>query len=131
MLKQIGVFELIQLVKGTIQENTELPCYEKMQNGVQLPYCYVELNEKVASNTETMWRDTFTVHIHIVCEENEAENLSVVEEAMCEGLLLPKPYKLLLETNTGVVTKQTNENSQNEIVTSYEYVICYGYKSKL
>lgn len=135
MYKQIGFVDLIKSIQSVVKKNTGLECYDHVDLNTKSPFYYAEAVGKRPSHSKTMYRDIFTIWIHCIAEESTSSvpvynMIQELEEALTEDIVLPDPYQLVMQTNTGVQTIKTDETGEKHAVVAFEFMICYGFRCK-
>ena len=135
MYKQIGFVDLIKSIQSVVKKNTGLECYDHVDLNAKSPFYYAEAVGKRPSHSKTMYRDIFTVWIHCIADESTSSvpvynMIQELEEALTEDIVLPDPYQLVMQTNTGVQTIKTDETGEKHAVVAFEFMICYGFRCK-
>ena len=135
MYKQIRLYELVAAIQDTVNKNTQIPCYDHVKKNTPSPFYFVEVINKRPSHSKTMWRDTFTVWIHAIAEPNDSslpvyQLIQKLEEALTEDIVLPEPYQLVLQTNNGIQTINTDETNEKHAILEFGFMVCYGLKCK-
>ena len=82
-----------------------------------------------------MWRDIFTVWIHVIAEPGNSsvqlyEMIQGLDEAMTEDITLPEEYELIMQTNNGIQTIKKDETGEKHAVVTFEFMVCYGFRCK-
>lgn len=135
--KQLGLVDLIAAVQSKVKKGTGLECYDSIKLNTQSPFYYVQVVGKRPAHTKTMWRDIFTVWIHVIAEPGDSsvqvyELIQKLEEALTEDIALPEDYELIMQTNNGIQTIKTDEvTNEKHAILSYEFTVCYGFKCKI
>lgn len=135
--KQLGLVDLISAIQKKVKEGTGIECYDAVDLNTPSPFYYVQVVGKRPGHTKTMWRDIFTVWIHVIAEPGDSsvsayELIQKLEEALTEDITLPEGYELITQTNNGIQTIKTDEaTNEKHAVLSYEFTVCYGFKCKI
>lgn len=134
MLKKLNIVDLISAIQNQIERNTNYKCVDNPVNEPS-PFYYIELANKEEANTKTMYCEKFSVLVHIISEpyKGNTQNYDMItqlEEAMTEELLLPEPYTVITQTESGVNARQTDETGEKHTVILFEIKVCYDYKIK-
>lgn len=134
MLKKLSIVDLISAMQNQIEMNTDYKCVDNPVNEPS-PFYYIELANKEEANTKTMYCEKFSVLVHIISEpyKGNTQNYDMItqlEEAMTEELLLPEPYTVIAQTESGVNARQTDETGEKHTVILFEIKVCYDYKIK-
>ena len=135
MLKKLGLVNLHVALKKKIERNTGLQAFDYVPENAPAPFYSIEIVDKRAENTKTMWCETFTVWIHAIAEEQHSRlgiyNLiESLEEALTEEIVLPEHVTLLNQNNVGVQSLQKDETNEMHAVLAYEFKVCYGFRVK-
>ena len=136
MLKQLGLVELIAAIQGRVEENTKLTCYDAIPRNAKSPFYYAEVINKRPTHSKTMYRDVFTVWIHVIASPGKSsvqvyELIQKLEESLTEDVQLPEGFDLMLQTNNGIQTIKLDETNEKHAVLAYEFMVCYGFKTKI
>ena len=83
-----------------------------------------------------MFRDNYTVWIHCIAEKEDSsvgvyQMIEKLQEALSEDIILPEPFELIMQTDGGVQTIQTDETGEKHAVAAFEFMVCYGFKCKI
>lgn len=136
MYTQLGLLELIAAIQEKVEDKTELKCYDAVPDNVPSPFYFAEVVGKRPAHSKTMWRDIFTVWIHVIAEPTDSSvplynYIQMLEEALTEDIRLPEGFELVMQTNNGVQTIKTDETGEKHAVLAYEFMVCYGFKWKI
>lgn len=136
MNKQLGLVDLISAIQSKVESRTKLKCYDAIPKNAKSPFYFAEVSGKRPAHTKTMYRDIFTVWIHVIAEPAKSsvqiyELIQKLEEALTEDIELPEDMELLLQTNNGIQTIKLDETNEKHAVLSYEFTVCYGFKCKI
>ncbi len=134
--KQLGLVELIAAIQKRVKNGTGLECYDAVGLNAASPFYFAQVVGKRPAHTKTMWRDVFTVWIHVIAEKGDSsvqvyELIRKLEEALTDDIELPEEYELIMQTNNGIQTIKTDETGEKHAVISYEFTVCYGFKCKI
>lgn len=135
MYKQLGLVDLIAAIQKKVAERTGVPCYDAVPQNAPSPFYFAEVVGKRPAHSKTMWRDVFTVWIHVIAEPGKSsvqvyELIQQLEEVMTEEIILPEGFELVMQTNSGIQIIKTDETEEKHAVLGYEFMVCYGYKAK-
>lgn len=135
MYKQLGLVDLISAIQKKVQDNTVAKCYDSVPDNAPSPFYFAEVIGKRPAHSKTMWRDIFTVWIHVIAEPGGSsvqiyELIQELEEALSEDIELPEGFDLIMQTNNGVQTIKTDETNEKHAVLAYEFMVCYGFRCK-
>lgn len=139
MHKQLGLVDLIAAIQKKVQDNTGRKCYDAVPKNAPSPFYFAEVVGKRSAHSKTMYRDVFTVWIHVVATpptEGGATSVQIysliedLEEALTEDIVLPEGFDLIVQTNNGVQTIKTDETNEKHAVLDFEFTVCYGFKCK-
>lgn len=136
MYKQLGLVDLISAIQKKVKERTGIVCYDAVPQNAPSPFYFAEVVGKRPAHSKTMYRDVFTVWIHVIAEPGESsvqvyDLIQKLEEALTEDIELPEEFELIMQTNNGVQTIKTDETNEKHAVLSYEFMVCYGFKCKI
>lgn len=136
MYKQLGLVDLIAAIQTKIKNQTGLECYDHIKQNTPSPFYYAEVAGKRPAHTKTMWRDIYTVWIHVIAEPSDSSvplygYIQNLEEALTEDIELPEGFELIMQTNSGIQTIKTDETGEKHAVLAYEFMVCYGFKCKV
>ena len=136
MYKQLGLVDLISSIQKKVKERTEIVCYDAVPQNAPSPFYFAEVIGKRPAHSKTMYRDVFTVWIHVIAEPGKSsvqvyDLIQQLEEALTEDIELPEEFELIMQTNNGVQTIKTDETNEKHAVLSYEFMVCYGFKCKI
>lgn len=136
MYKQLGFVDLISAIQKKVKECTGIVCYDAVPQNAPSPFYFAEVVGKRPAHSKTMYRDVFTVWIHVIAEPGESsvqvyDLIQRLEEALTEDISLPEEFELIMQTNNGVQTIKTDETNEKHAVLSYEFMVCYGFKCKI
>lgn len=136
MYVQLGLVDLISAIQEKAEGSTGLKCYDAIPKDAKSPFYYAEVVSKRPAHTKTMWRDIFTVYIHAIAKPSASsvevyEIIQGLEEALTEDIQLPAGFELLIQTNNGIQIIKTDESQEKHAVISYEFTVCYGFKTKI
>ena len=136
MYKQLGLVDLISAIQKKVKERTGIVCYDAVPQNAPSPFYFAEVVGKRPAHSKTMYRDVFTVWIHVIAEPGESsvqvyDLIQRLEEALTEDISLPEEFELIMQTNNGVQTIKTDETNEKHAVLSYEFMVCYGFKCKI
>ena len=134
--KQMGLVELISAIQKKVESKTELRCFDAVPENEPSPFYYAQVVAKRPAHSKTMWRDIFTVWIHVIAEPGESsvqiyELIRKLEEALTEDIELPEECELIMQTDNGIQTIKTDETGEKHAILAYEFMVCYGYKCKI
>ncbi len=134
--KKLGLTDLIRAVQKKVQDKTKLTCYDSVPKDAESPFYFAEVVKVTPSNTKTAFRDIFTVWIHAISEPGDSsvgiyKLIEELQEAMTEDIELPEGYELIMQTDGGLQTIQTDETNEKHAVEVYEFMVCYGFKCKI
>lgn len=140
MYTQLGLVDLISSIQRQVQEKTGLRCYDAVPLNAPSPFYFAEVIGKRPAHSKTMWRDVFSVWIHVIAAPppagEKASSVQVydliqsLEEALTEDIKLPAGFELVMQTDNGVQTIKTDETNEKHAVLDYEFMVCYGFKCK-
>lgn len=135
MLKKLETVQLHKILKEHIAERTGKACYDTVPNKASSPFYYAELLNKKPDNTKTMWREIFSFAVHCIAAPDAGsvgiyELIDKLEEAMTDDLALPDGYWLVMQTSNGLQTLKTDETNEKHAILSYDFTVCYGFKTK-
>lgn len=136
MYTQLGLLELVAAIQEKIEDKTELKCYDAVPDNASSPFYFAEVVGKRPAHSKTMWRDIFTVWIHVIAEPTDSSvplygYIQALEEALTEDIRIPEGFELVMQTNNGVQTIKTDETNEKHAVLAYEFMVCYGFKWKI
>lgn len=136
MYRQLGLLDLIHAVQEKIENKTGLRCYDAVPDNAPSPFYFAEVVSKRPAHTKTMYRDVFTVWIHVIAEPGQSsvriyELIQLLEEAMTEDITLPDGFELVLQTNNGVQSIKIDETNEKHAILAFEFTVCYGFKCKV
>lgn len=136
MYKQLGLLDLVHAVQEKVENKTELRCYDAVPDNAPSPFYFAEVVSKRPAHTKTMYRDVFTVWIHVIAEPGQSsvriyELIQLLEEAMTEDITLPDGFELVLQTNNGVQSIKIDETNEKHAILAFEFTVCYGFKCKV
>ena len=134
--QKLSPVTLVAAVQERIQENTGLRCYDAVPLNAESPFYFAEITRILPANTKTMFRDTYTVWIHCIAEKEDSsvgvyQMIEKLQEALSEDIILPEPFELIMQTDGGVQTIQTDETGEKHAVAAFEFMVCYGFKCKI
>nr|DAM78991.1 MAG TPA: hypothetical protein [Caudoviricetes sp.] len=134
--KQLGLVDLISAIQRKVEEQTDIKCHDTVPLNAKSPFYYAEVVGKRPAHTKTMWRDVFTVWIHVIAEPGESsvqiyKLIQKLEEALTEDIVLPEEFELIMQTNNGIQTIKKDETKEKHAVLAYEFMVCYGFKCKI
>lgn len=134
--QKLSPVTLVAAVQEKIQANTGLRCYDAVPLNAESPFYFAEVTRILPANTKTMFRDTYTVWIHCIAEKSESsvgvyQLIEKLQEALSEDVTLPAPFELVMQTDGGVQTIQTDETGEKHAVAAFEFMVCYGFKCKM
>lgn len=136
MYVQLGLVDLISAVQKKIEAKTGLKCYDAVAKNAKPPFYFAEAVGKRSDNTKSMYRDVFTVYIHCIAKPS-ASSVEVyklirqAEEALTEDIEIPQGFELLMQNENGIQTIKTDETNEKHAVISYDFTVCYGFKTKI
>lgn len=135
MFSQLGLVDLISAVQKTVQIKTGLRCYDSVPDNAPSPFYFAEVVSKRPEKNKMMFKDVFTVFIHAIASPGASsveiyDLIQKLEEALTTEIELPTGFDLLLQSNAGLQTIQTDETNEKHAVIAYEFTVCYGYKIK-
>lgn len=133
---QLGLVELISAIQAKVEGHTGLRCYDAVPDNAPSPFYFAEVVSKKPAHNKTMWRDVFTVWIHVIAEPTSSSvplygYIQNLEEALTENIGLPEGFELIMQTNNGVQTIKTDETGEKHAILSFEFMVCYGMKCKI
>lgn len=136
MLRKVGFAEIAAALLQNLRKNTSYSCYDAVPENAPSPLLYAEVVGKRDTSSKTMFKESFTIHIHAIAAPSDARTeiyqmIQAVEEAMTEDLVLPEYVQNVLQTETGVQSFQKDETNEWHAVIGYEIMVCYGYKMKI
>lgn len=136
MYKQLGLVDLISAIQKKVKERTGIVCYDAVPQNALSPFYFAEVVGKRPAHSKTMYRDVFTVWIHVIAEPGESsvqvyDLIQRLEEALTEDISLPEEFELIMQTNNGVQTIKKDETNEKHAVLAYEFMVCYGFKCKI
>lgn len=133
---QLSIKDLVKAILDRIRV-TGLACYDVVPEDEVPPYCYVQVTRTYPDDTKTMYCKGYDVWIHVFADENAGSHVPIysyieqVEEAMTEDIILPEPYYLVTQIDTGLQTIQEEETGSSHAVIGFTFKISYGYKVKI
>ncbi len=135
MLRKLGFAELAAAILEALRQRTPYPCYDAVPIDAPSPLVFVEVNGKADSSTKTMYKETFSVNIHLIAHPGEARTqiyqmIQDVEEALTQQVRLPPCITLILQTENGVNSFQQDETREWHAVLTYEFMVSYGFRVK-
>ncbi|HIT65812.1 MAG TPA: DUF5072 family protein [Candidatus Merdisoma merdipullorum] len=134
--QKLSPVTLVAAVQKKIQVHTGLKCYDAVPKNAKSPFYFVEVTRILPANTKTMFRDNYTVWVHCIAEKEESsvgayQLIEKLQEALSEDIVLPEPFELIMQTDDGVQTIQTDETGEKHAVAAFEFMVCYGFKCKI
>lgn len=135
MLIKLGPLELIKSVKTLLEKNTTITCYDIPPHNALSPLIYIELASITPVTNKLMYRDLYSVYIHVISKPNSSnvevyKMIQEVEEAFSENIELSEQFKLIKQVSDGLITIKKDPSNERHAVLSYGFDICYGYKTK-
>lgn len=134
--QKLNLTDLIAAVQDKIEAKTGLRCYDHVDLNTESPFYFAEVVRLTPANSKTMYRDNIEVYIHCIA----AKSLSSVgvynliddlQEALSEDIELPEPFELIMQTDNGVQTIQTDETGEKHAVVGFTFMVCYGFICKI
>lgn len=127
---------LLAAIQKKVEDHTGLRCYDHVPVNAPSPLYFAEVTRILPANTKTMFRDNYTVQIHCIAGESESsvgvyDLIEQLQEAMSEDVEIPDPFELVLQTDGGVQTIKRDESGEKHAVTTYTFVVCYGFRCKI
>ena len=127
---------LVAAVQEKVQDHTGLKCYDAVPKNAKSPFYFAEITRILPANTKTMFRDNYTVWIHCIAGKEDSsvgvyQMIEKLQEALSEDIILPEPFELIMQTDGGVQTIQTDETGEKHAVAAFEFMVCYGFKCKI
>lgn len=134
--QKLSPVTLIAAIQNKIEENTGIRCYDAVPENAESPFYFAEITRILPANTKTMFRDNYTVWIHCIAEESKSsigvyQLIEGVQEALTEDIVLPEPFDLVMQTDSGVQTIKTDETGEKHAVETFDFMVCYGFKCKI
>ena len=134
--QRIGLTTLIASIQDKIQTRAKLKCYDAVPGNAPSPFYFAEVINTTPANTKTMFRDNFTVWVHAIAEKGNSSvgvytMIEQLQEALTENIVLPEPFELIMQTDGGVQTIQTDETGEKHAVVTFDFMVCYGFKCKM
>lgn len=136
MLEQMSLLDLVSAIQNKVETRTGLKCYDAVPKNPKAPFYFAEAVGKRSDNTKSMYRDVFTVYIHCIAKPS-ASSVEVyklirqAEEALTEDIEIPQGFELLMQNENGIQTIKTDETNEKHAVISYDFTVCYGFKTKI
>lgn len=137
-LMQLGLVDLIAAVQTLVEAKTGLRCYDAVPQNAESPFYFAEVVGKRPDNSKTMFRDVFTVYIHVIAPPDEFgsskavyELIQKLDEAFTEDITLPEDFWLIWQKNSGLQVIKKDETEEKHAVCSFEFCISYGFKTKI
>lgn len=136
MLKKLGLVDLLASIKSQVEAHTGTQCYTEDPGDTSAPYYLTELNEKIPSGNENMFIETFSIWIQCIAGENGTamdiyDLIEGLENALEEDIQLPGSCEIFRQESEGVQVLQLEETGKKRAVASYNFIVRYGYKSKI
>ena len=134
--QKLSPVTLVAAVQQKVQAHTSLKCYDAVPKNAESPFYFAEVIKILPANTKTMFRDNYTVWIHCIAEKSESsvgvyQLIEKLQEALSDDIDLPEPFELIMQTDGGVQTIQTDETGEKHAVAAFEFMVCYGFKCKI
>ena len=137
MIKKIGIVDFIKIVQNLIEKNTLLRAYDYVPVDEKPPFAYVELYDKRAENTKSMWGEVFNILVHIVAEKSNSKVemyklITEIEEAFTEELRFEdNNISVIRQDEIGLQSLEQEETGSWHAILEFEIKLCYGFKVKI
>lgn len=136
MLKRLSYIDLFLALKDLIEGKTGVKVVDAIESNETAPFYYVEIVSKADDSTKTMWREVITIWFHAISGDQDSKEeiydlIHKLEEALTVELPLPDDYDLLDQRQDGPFHIQRDETGEWHAVISYNFKICYGFKTKI
>lgn len=136
MLKKLSFVDLIGAIIRKVEENTGRRCYDKIDKDAEMPFYWIEFVGQIPEPSKTMWKERYQVFIHTFADGSNGSvpvynAVTELQEALTQDIDLPEEYDLLLQTPTGLQRILDEEDGSKHGITGYDFVILYGFKTKL
>ncbi len=136
MMRKMGFAEMAASILDALRQKTAYDCYDAVPEDAPSPLVFVEVIGKRDSSTKTMYKETFVANLHLIAMPGDSRleiyrMIQDVEEALTEHVVVPKNITLVMQTETGVNAIQQDETREYHAVIGYEYMVSYGFKSKI
>ncbi|MGL4282114.1 DUF5072 family protein [Eubacterium aggregans] len=127
--------DLHAAIKGQVEEATKIRCYDTVPLNAPTPFYYVEVVSVSPDNSKTMFRDRISVLFHAITDGMNSVGvyglIQKLEECMTEDIVLPAPFELIGQDSTGLQTIKDDETGELHAVLGFDYLVCYGFKTKI
>lgn len=136
MLKKLGLVELHAALKSKIEQHTKLPAYDQVPEDELAPFYFIEIVDKRPEPSKTMWKESFSVWIHVIAEPSMGrvrmyELIEQLEDALTEEIPLPEPITLLNQSMSGIQYIGEDETAETHAILAFEIKVSYGFKVKI
>ena len=135
-LKRLGIVDLVAAIQKRI-ESTGKRAYDHVPMNAESPFYFVEVVQQRPANSKTMYREIYTVWVHCIAKaEDNGSSVGInnliqdLQEAMTEDINLPEHYILVMQTDAGLQSKQTDETGEHHAVCVFEFMVSYGFMTK-
>ena len=136
MLKRLSAGAFLGQLIRTIEERTEIKCYDDPDNKPS-PLYSVQLVKTEPQDTKTMFIDSYEVWVHCISEEvNPYSNAPVLrlvqklEEALTQDLKVEPPFFLHRQDYLGLQTLKKDASGEGHAVLTFRFLVCYGFRCK-
>lgn len=135
MKRQLSLIDLVRAIQERIEYGTDLKCFDVVPDNQPAPFVFVEIVSVQPADTKTMYVKDYEAHLHIIADGGSSvpvyKHIQAVQEAMTDDIELPPFVRLVLQTDAGVQTIQTEEETQEKhAVLDYVFKVAYGFKIK-
>ncbi|SJZ37942.1 DUF5072 family protein [Garciella nitratireducens] len=135
MIKKLSFIEVLEGIINLIELKTGKRCYDDIPINANLPFYFAEIIGQEPDPSKTMWKEKYYVNIHAFSEGGSSihiyNTIQELEEAMTESITIKENYELIRQHPTGLQRILTEEDNIKHAVLGYEFLIMYGYKTKL
>lgn len=136
MKKMMNLTALMAAIQAQIQDGTGLMCYDAVPDNAASPFYRIELAGNKPANTKTMYVQQYDFDIHVIAPVSRSSvpvhtYIQKLEEALTDDIMIPAPYFLVRQDETGVRPIQDDETGEKHAVVGFSFLICYGFMVKV
>lgn len=136
MIEKLSFTTVLASVIKTVQDGTQLHCYDSVPKDIPYPYYSAEIIGQIPDPSKTMWKERYQIVIHAFADGSNGSValfgiIDKLAEAMTMAIELPAGYELIMQTPTGVQQIYDEADGSKHAIMGYDFTIFYGFKTKI
>lgn len=136
MIEKLSFTTVLAAVIKTVQDGTQLRCYDSVPKDIPYPYYSAEIIGQIPDPSKTMWKERYQIVIHAFADGSNGSValfgiIDKLAEAMTMAIELPAGYELIMQTPTGVQQIYDEADGSKHAIMGYDFTIFYGFKTKI